>query len=166
MAGYSLRTEKTWYQTKSELEQTFRKWGVHDFQVLGAPSRREYGQTEVERTVTIRFMHPSGREISVAMGSQSRSVDNFRALYLGLEDMRMMEARGISDIVRDAYLQLAAPAQQRDPYEVLGVRPDTDADVIRAAYQAKIKRLHPDAPGGGDEDAFKEVQEAYERIGR
>lgn len=166
MPGYSLRTEKAWYETKSDLEATFRKWGVADFQVSGRPSRREYGQTEEERTVTVRFMHPEGREVTVTMKSQSRSVDNFRALYLGLEDMRMMEVRGISDIVRDAYLQLAAPKGQRDPYEVLGVRSDADGDVIRAAYQAKVKRLHPDAGPSADADAFREVQDAYERIGR
>jgi hypothetical protein len=161
--SYSLSTQKTWYETKSELEETFRKWSVRDFQIVGRPSRRTW-QDEEERRVTVRFIHPSGREITVTMNTQAREVDNFRALYLGPEDMRMMEARGISDIVRDAYLQLAAPARQRDPYEVLGVRSDSPSEVIEAAYRAMAKKLHPDV--GGDADAFKQVQDAYERIGR
>ncbi len=50
----------------------------------------------------------------------------------------------------------------RDPYEVLGVRPDSPGEVIDAAYKAMAKKRHPDA--GGSNTAMREVNEAYERI--
>jgi curved DNA-binding protein len=47
--------------------------------------------------------------------------------------------------------------------EVLGVPPQADQDVVRQAYKAAVKRVHPDRPGG-DADAFREVVAAYERL--
>jgi curved DNA-binding protein CbpA len=46
---------------------------------------------------------------------------------------------------------------------VLGVAPDADEDEIRRAYRERAKEVHPDA-AGGDEEAFKRVTEAYERL--
>jgi curved DNA-binding protein CbpA len=34
---------------------------------------------------------------------------------------------------------------------------------VRRAYREKVKQVHPDAEGGS-EDAFKRVNEAYERL--
>lgn len=47
--------------------------------------------------------------------------------------------------------------------EVLGVPPLADQNVVRQAYKAAVKRVHPDRPGG-DADAFREVVAAYERL--
>lgn len=52
-----------------------------------------------------------------------------------------------------------------DPYDVLGVAPDADPDVIRAAYRALAKKYHPDAQPEGKEQAEKKLRElnqAYE----
>ncbi|AZZ39680.1 molecular chaperone DnaJ [Acidipropionibacterium jensenii] len=49
-----------------------------------------------------------------------------------------------------------------DYYEVLGVARDASADDIKRAYRKKAMKLHPDVAGPGSEEAFKEVQEAYE----
>jgi hypothetical protein len=161
MPQYTLWTEKTWSQTRQDLALTFERWGVHHWSVDGRPSARTRQSME-ERQVTILFVHPTGRDITVTKSDLARSVDNFRALYLALEDMRMMEKRGVADVVREAYLQLAAPAQHRDPYEILGVRPDSPAEVIDAAYRAQSKRLHPDV--GGSFEAMAELNAAYERV--
>ena len=49
----------------------------------------------------------------------------------------------------------------REASQVLGVAVDADEGTIKRAYRERIKDVHPDADGG-DEEAFKRVQEAYE----
>lgn len=161
MPEYHLWTDKTWYQSGQDVEIMFDRWGVTDYQIIGRPNAK-VRQTPEERSVSIRFFHASGREILVTKSDLARSVDNLRALYLGLNDMRMMEKRGVMDVIRDALLQLPAPAKYRDPYEILGVRSDAPMDIIDAAYRAQAKRLHPDV--GGDPAAMQALNEAYERI--
>jgi len=52
-------------------------------------------------------------------------------------------------------------AAKRDYYEVLGVGKDASADEIKKAFRRKAVELHPDKQGG-DEEKFKELNEAYE----
>lgn len=47
-----------------------------------------------------------------------------------------------------------------NPYETLGVDPSANAEVIKAAYRAKAKTLHPDAGGGADD--FARLSQAFE----
>ena len=50
-------------------------------------------------------------------------------------------------------------------YDILGVKPDADADTIRRAYREKAKRCHPDTVPEEDAQAFRQLQEAYEILG-
>lgn len=50
---------------------------------------------------------------------------------------------------------------KRDYYEVLGVSKSASADEIKKAFRRKAVELHPDKQGG-DEEKFKELNEAYE----
>jgi molecular chaperone DnaJ len=52
-------------------------------------------------------------------------------------------------------------ADKRDYYEVLGIQKGASADEIKKAFRRKAVELHPDKQGG-DEDKFKEINEAYE----
>ena len=45
-------------------------------------------------------------------------------------------------------------------YDVLGVKKDASADEIKKAFRKLARKHHPDA--GGDEEKFKEINEAYE----
>ncbi|MEF8786936.1 MAG: DnaJ domain-containing protein [Haloarculaceae archaeon] len=51
----------------------------------------------------------------------------------------------------------------REAAEILGVGPDADESAIKQAYRSRIKDVHPDADDG-DEEEFKRVQAAYERL--
>ena len=52
---------------------------------------------------------------------------------------------------------------RREAYETLGLDPDAGDDEVRRAYRAKVKEVHPDAEDG-DEERFKRVNRAYERL--
>ena len=50
-----------------------------------------------------------------------------------------------------------------EAYRALGLSPDADEDAVKRAYREKVKEVHPDTDGG-DEEAFKKVNRAYERL--
>lgn len=50
-----------------------------------------------------------------------------------------------------------------EAYRVLGLNPGADEEEVRRAYRERAKATHPDAEGG-DEEAFKRVNAAYERL--
>nr|WP_283102273.1 J domain-containing protein [Haloplanus sp. XH21] len=52
---------------------------------------------------------------------------------------------------------------RREAYETLDLDSDAGEEAVRRAYRAKVKDVHPDADGG-DEEAFKRVNRAYERL--
>jgi curved DNA-binding protein CbpA len=58
--------------------------------------------------------------------------------------------------------------KMKDHYAVLGIARDADPDVVRAAYRALAKRLHPDAVAGNAETAsrFREISDAYSVLSR
>lgn len=53
-------------------------------------------------------------------------------------------------------------AEKRDFYEVLGVNKNAAKDQIKSAYRKLAKVYHPDNKETGNEQKFKEVQEAYD----
>lgn len=55
----------------------------------------------------------------------------------------------------------------RDPYQVLGLKPDAPADEVKQAYRRLVKEVHPDLhPGDPTMDQrFKDVAAAYALLG-
>ena len=50
-----------------------------------------------------------------------------------------------------------------NPYEILGVAHDADADTIKKAYRRLARELHPDVnPDAATQERFKDVSRAYE----
>jgi DnaJ-domain-containing protein 1 len=50
-----------------------------------------------------------------------------------------------------------------EAYRTLGLDPGADESAVREAYRERVKEVHPDRPSG-DEDEFKRVNRAYERL--
>lgn len=50
-------------------------------------------------------------------------------------------------------------ASNKSYYDILGVKKTASADEIKKAFRKQAQKLHPDA--GGDEEQFKQVNEAY-----
>lgn len=163
MKDYTIKTEKTWAQTMREITETFRSWGVDDWNPNYPKGARLEGmrQTEEERTVVITYVK-DGKTIVLKMGKQARAVDNLRVLYIALESLRMNERRGIGELLQDAYLQLAAPERIRSPYEILGIYPDSPLAVAEAMYKELAKKSHPDA--GGSDEAMRKLNLAIQQI--
>ena len=161
--AYSLTTKKTWHQTMQELEAQMRLWGVTEWETTYPRGVRSeaWQQKEEDRTVKLTY-HKQGKTVTLVMGKQNRAVDNLRVLYLAVEAMRLNERRGISDVLESAYLQLAAPAQAIDPYELLEIRPDASLEVAEAVYKAKVRNIHPDR--GGSTEHMKRLNQAINEI--
>ncbi|MHB9288218.1 J domain-containing protein [Halobacteriales archaeon Cl-PHB] len=51
----------------------------------------------------------------------------------------------------------------RQAAKILGVEPGADESTVKAAYRDRIKQVHPDTESG-DEERFRKVQAAYERL--
>ncbi|MDR2822614.1 MAG: molecular chaperone DnaJ [Acholeplasmatales bacterium] len=51
---------------------------------------------------------------------------------------------------------------KRDYYEVLGVNKSSTTEDIKKAYRTNAKKYHPDNKETGNEERFKEINEAYE----
>lgn len=171
--AYSLRTNKSWADTEADIREELRKWGAETYS-LKQPNRKAAGtraaanlyQTPEEALVVVQAHWKSGREFSLSYNKQSRAVDNARVLFLAIESLRKNELRGIDDVMREAYLQLPAPAEavrERDPYEILGVRDDAELEDVEAVYRNKARRLHPDS-ANGDASAMLELNAAIEKI--
>lgn len=153
---------------QSHLDQTMDRWGVdlNDVMVTGTPTPKTRAgfwqeRTPDQRRVTISFRHPSGKTVTVSKDDLRRSEDNFRALYLALEDLRMIEKRGLGEIVGIVLMQIAGPVA-RTPYDVLGVKADAPMADIDSAYRRRAKEVHPDV--GGSHEEMQELTAALSEI--
>jgi hypothetical protein len=148
--SYTMHSKVPLEQTRRELRQCMFKWGVTDFDIN---TRNE--------AVELRYtLH--GRTITLVMGDHEYQKDNLRVLYLAVESMRMNEVRGIDKVLETAYFQLAAPAQEKSPWEVLHIYPGSPISVAEAAYRSLAVEKHPDK--GGTQAEMQEINEAIHKI--
>lgn len=151
-----------WPPTRSwlDIDAEFRRWNSQAGQSVvsdyALPMQRR-GQT----AAGVRFLL-RGSLVEVKVEKWGDFGTNLRCCYLIIRDMRLGEARGLTEALREAYAMLPAPVAKRDRYEVLGVRPDSPVEVVEGAYRALAKSKHPDA--GGSEAAMRELNEAFAAV--
>lgn len=163
--SYSNPSKLTWAQNVERLRATFEKWGIgfEHFNIeceVQEPQRRNYR----EGWVRVQYRHPrTGSMVTMQLDTQRTASKNLNAIANTVEDLRMQEVRGLSSLAEAHYLALAAPNHARDPYEVLGLRPDASLEDAEEMYKARAKRAHPDVEGGSDE-AMAEFNAAIEAL--
>lgn len=151
-------------QTQKDIVNCFTKWRVqaHDEKVIGLfdfPHPR-LGAVEATARFVLR-----GSEVLVRCEYWDDYNVNFKCVYLAIDSMRLNEARGIADTMREAYAALPAPAKHRDPWEVLGVRSDAPWEDVEDMYKIKARRFHPDTgKDGGDAKVMGDLNIAFDAI--
>lgn len=145
---------------RSDIVTEFNRWNtqagervITDFDLPYA----NQGTREAEVVFILR-----GMKMRVRIDAWDTFAVNLKCAALNIRDMRLAEARGSLEAMRETFLGLPAPARERDPYEILQIRPDASAEMVDAAYKTLAKKLHPDA--GGTDAQFKELQAAYDKV--
>lgn len=154
-------TKKSWSETKAELREAFAKWAVTHWDIeCESTQYSRAGLNEDQRRVLVWYVHPTtGDEVRLETAQFERPMDNLRAIYLTVDALRLSAYRGTDGLMRQAFLALPAPAKERDPWEVLGLRPDSPRSVIEAAYKVLARERHPDH--GGSNEAMAELNAAH-----
>ena len=66
------------------------------------------------------------------------------------------------------YSNIIEELQNKDPYEILGVKKTASQEEIRKAYIKKVKTYHPDNSDefikNNNEEIMKIINDAYEKI--
>ena len=158
----SLRTTATWTESLRDLANEFRKWGKKDYVLPTLADARRLGKVRVTFAVNGQW-----RLLECSIGSSwsapySPEV-SIRAILIAIEGARKADQRGIGALLAAATQHLAFPSGQDDPYKVLGVAPNATKEAIRHAYTILAQQHHPDH--GGNEQEFKRVQKAAEKLG-
>lgn len=155
----------SWTRCRDALVQTVGLWGAPTYflQCPVAPRYASSFESKEDRAVSVTFTAKGHPERKVTVDRFERPVDNLWALAKGLDAIRLNELRGLDDVARQVYQALPAPAKRRDPFEVLGLRPDASQEDIKDMYRLKARRLHSDVAGGNDE-AMKELNEAFAAV--
>ncbi len=149
--------------TRFDLQDEVRRWNDQAGQQIASldmPSH--YPATKSDDQSAAITLHLRGVTVPIRVDRWGDFAVNFRCCYLVLREMRLSEARGVEKAAAAAYAALLPAAKsQRDPWEVLGLRPGASAALIDAAWKALAKELHPDT--GGENDAMAELNDARER---
>ena len=94
---------------------------------------------------------------------RARAAENRRDAYRGAEAAGASRSGRFGAGPRDP--RDRAPStrgmSEREAYATLELDPSADRETVRSAYRERAKRLHPDGEDG-DEEAFKELNRAYE----
>ncbi len=84
----------------------------------------------------------------MAIDQYDRVADNLAAVAATLEAMRAIERHGGGEILERSFTGFDALPPPPDPFKTLGITRSATEASINAAFRAKARAAHPDAPGG------------------
>lgn len=115
-----------------------------------------------DRGVAIFFRR--GEDMALACDIYTTVEDNLWALCRTLDALRQIERDGSPSLINRAFkgfAQLPDPDARRW-FEVLEVSEQSTNEAIREAYFRLAKKYHPDNKETGNQELFRQVQQAYE----
>lgn len=161
-------------EIEAELED---RLGVDDWRLsTAAPHRkkdgRPYADANPDDSGAVVRWTMDGEQYAVAADEYADLRDNVRAIGLYIAEKRKMGNRPVKtgqDEFATARLPpgdeddeviVAGSGQTEAPHEVLDVDPDAPDEVVKAAFRAKAKNVHPDQ--GGSRVEWQQLQNAKE----
>lgn len=119
--------------------------------------------------VVVRFRR-DGEQFAMPMDRWDNPRDNARAIALTLRAKRALTRYGVETIESEFETLRLPPgdpdreavAGRQPPHDVLGVAPDADPDVVKAAARSLKKKHHPDH--GGDRETFLRIVRAESEL--
>lgn len=153
----NLNTNKPPEETRRDIEDVFRKWGIDEYRIPRNGGKGESGPATVHY-----WLNDQKQDLSCSRFHYYR--ENLRALYMILNALRLAQERGILRELARAAAALLGPGepQKRPAHEILGVYPDAPVEVAEAAYKALARLRHPDH--GGTEEEMKMLNDAIARF--
>lgn len=156
-----LETEKTVQQTLADLRRLFVQMGLSDDDWVPFPDDSGPGYT-------LKFLWQK-KWVPISSKLQPTRAGNIRMCYRALNFVSEMELRGITGVVSRIISQMGlvpmeAEVGMGNEAALLGIAPSASVEEIKKAYRRKSQKFHPDNKETGDEDIFKAVTTAYQKL--
>lgn len=122
------------------------------------------GSAGIDPGVAVWFER-KGKKIAMAVDVFDHVDANMRALGLALKSMRDMERYGATELLDQAFTGFTAlpPAMKDRPwFDILGVKRDAPAEVVKGAYLEAAKRYHPDTGQEPSSEVMQLVNRAHD----
>lgn len=129
----------------SSLSDEIRMLGGKNARLTHAPFRS--GADPHDPGVAVYFDLKNDRKV-FACDRWQRVRDNVRAIALTIGALRGIGRWGASDMLERAFTGFDALPPPPSCWQVLGLEPGANADVVNAAYRKLVAQHHPDKPNG------------------
>lgn len=187
--AYPLQWPQAWPKTKYPSYARFKtSFGVarnelmRELDLLGATNivissnvelRRDglpyAGKRQPEDPAIAVYFKLNGEDQCVPCDKWNRTEDNLQAIRKTIEALRGLERWGAKEMVNAAFRGFKALPESiimgagtaRTWYEVMGLNPDAEMDIIQTVYKKLLHKVHPDK--GGSEAEFTELQNAFKQ---
>lgn len=159
VSGFGVAVSKS-LSVMDGLQRVFRELaalGVRDADVVistnlvtrldGYP--RSDQREPVDPGVAVYWEEKGGKLRVMAVDLYDRVADNLAAIAATLDALRAIERHGGAAILERAFTGFDALPPPKSPFDVLGVsKTSATKESVDAAFRAKARTAHPDAPGG------------------
>jgi hypothetical protein len=138
-----------------------------------ASPHRPYSDRDPDDPGVVAYFERNGEQFAAPCDRWDNLRDNAQAVAKYLNSKRAIERYGVQTVTSEYATQQLPPGDgesgavvagpvAEDPHEILGVDPDADPVVVKAAARQLLAKHHPDK--GGDEAEFRRVKRAREAL--